>query len=189
MTILYDIYKFLLVNANFALFIATLLLVIVTFLYVIHTKKMADMMVKQAEETSKMAEIMVKEYELKISPIIELKLERITPCEIDVRLFNRGMIPVNLEKIIFKWWYKHKEDKTWTKELNVDKDKSLIKEEPKEFNMRYFPDDFKKDEFPDSKNMSDGDLFGSIEGEIYACYKNIKDEMQTTRPVKIERLL
>jgi hypothetical protein len=150
---------------------------------------MADMMVKQAEETSKMAEIMVKEYELKISPIIELKLERITPCEIDVRLFNRGMIPVNLEKIIFKWWYKHKEDKTWTKELNVDKDKSLIKEEPKEFNMRYFPDDFKKDEFPDSKNMSDGDLFGSIEGEIYACYKNIKDEMQTTRPVKIERLL
>ena len=174
MNILYDIYKFLLVNANFALFIATLLLVIVTLLYVIHTKKMA--------------EIMVKEYDLKISPIIELKLERIIRSEIDVKLFNRGMIPVNLEKVIFKWWYKHKKDRTWTKEGNVGQDKSLIKEEPKEFYMRYFPDDFKKDEFPDSKNMSDDDLFGSIEGEIYACHKNIKDEMQTTRPVKIERL-
>ncbi len=78
-------------------------LVIVTYFYMRHTKRMAD--------------IMVREYELKISPFIEIELTYKSRGELNFTLFNRGTIPVDIEKVVFEWWFRGKNDKTWTIDL------------------------------------------------------------------------
>jgi hypothetical protein len=166
---------------NTALVIATLLLVVITFLYMLHTKrladetkKMADMMVRQAEETSKMVDIMSREYELKTSRFIELKPTEKSAGQIILKLFNRGDIPVTIIEVTLEWWFREKPDKAWTFE---NKDKSgkgeiLSKDKPVNIPFVYSVDELRKEEYPKSKNMSREELLSSVTGKLCLFYSD-----------------
>ena len=153
--------------------ILVLALVIVTYFYMRHTKRMAD--------------IMVMEYELKVSPFIEIELTYKSRGELDFTLFNRGTIPVDIDKVVFEWWFRGKKDKTWTIDLKIDE--ALTKEKPILKPLSYSINNMVKDEFPESKQMSPEQLYHSIEGKIYAFFWNIKKEIHRTREVKIPSLV
>ncbi|MCJ7459633.1 MAG: hypothetical protein MUP17_11665 [candidate division Zixibacteria bacterium] len=185
MGILTDIYKFFLTNANFALFIATLLLVMVTFLYVLYTKKMAEMMVKQADETKKMADIMVREYELKTSPVIEFQLRPKTPGQVNVSLYNRGFHTVEIKKVVFEWWDVNSPDKKYVKENEINK--MLNMEEPIKTDFVIDDGDL-KNVFPEYVYESRIDLFRLINGLLYANCLTKEGKIQRAGELKIKNL-
>lgn len=192
MNILIDIYEFFSANANFALFIATLLLVIVTFLYVLYTRRMADTMVKQAAETKRMADIMTKEFELKVSSIVEAIVNRrqhtVQGFSIGVEVYNRGFYPVFLKEVILDWWYiKDKKigDSIHSKQIN----KFLSPKEPITISLDFGDDQLQKEEFRESKELNSSQLGRITAGIIYAVYKDdFRNSPQRSIEVSLEHL-
>jgi len=178
---LYDVFKFLRDNANFALFIATFLLVIVTFLYVLYTKKMAKMMVKQADETKRMADIMFREYELKKSPsFIEIEPREPSEGQVILKLSNRGDNPVTVETVNLEWWFREKPDKTWVlkNRNNTMKGKNLSKYRPIDIPFIYDIEGLRKEEYPKSKEMSKEELRSSVTGRFCFYYLDFEGSRQ-----------
>ena len=93
-------------------------LVVVTFLYMRHTKRLAD-------DTKRMADIMAQEFELKIAPIIQIE-KRDAHFQgnfgsTNFEIINKGSLPVHIAKIVLEWWHKEFPDKIDKKEVEIDK--------------------------------------------------------------------
>jgi hypothetical protein len=148
---------------------------------------MAEMMLKQADETMKMADIMFREYELKITPFVELRLGISKPRRIGVQLINHGSVPVMVEEVVFEWWFWSRLEKTYLieKELN----KILSKDEPISSEIEFSDLDLVKDEYPDSRNKAGKELSDLITGKVYAYFLNKEGVRLQTNEVRKERIL
>jgi len=151
-----------------ALVIATLLLVLVTFLYMLHTKRLAD-------ETKKMANIMVREFELKVSPIVEINFSRSHGSggfSYGLKIVNRGFFPVYLEEIILDWWYINNITTLYSIRKKINK--LLSRQEPIETSLDFSDGELQKEEYPESKNLQGTQLGKITAGNIYALCKDIR---------------
>ena len=95
-------------------------LVVVTYLYMRHTKRMAD-------DTKRMADIMAEEFEFRTAPFIVIdQLSCEFPSEaIGVKIFepkitNKGFLPVHIVKIVLEWWYKKSPSEIYQKEISIE---------------------------------------------------------------------
>lgn len=82
-------------------------LLVVTLLYTLATRRMAREMKSQSE-------IMQREFEIRIAPLVELKIRKqlvnvLNPIS-TVTVNNKGFYPVKLEYIFFRLWYREKPD-------------------------------------------------------------------------------
>jgi hypothetical protein len=173
------------VFANWALVIATMVLALITFFYMRHTKRLAD-------DTKRMADIMVQEFEIRVTPLLVIKrLPSNTGStrELHFIVTNRGFLPVHITKIIFEGWPKVSPSRIFRKETNIDKilgqnesskggdifvqlrkgDISILTpEESKDFNMDQF--------------------LNLCQGKIYFTYIDIHWNEQQTRDWSLEQL-
>ena len=128
-------------------------LLIVTYLYMRRTKRLAD-------DTKRMADMMIRDYELKVAPLIDVQfrstLHSSQGFKIQFTLTNRGFYPVRAEKIILSWWYKKEPINACyiEKDLNV----YLDKDHPISETIRLRDDELKKPEFPESMRLSGAHL-------------------------------
>jgi len=85
------------IMANWALVVLTLGLLIVTIIYAVYTRKLAD-------DTKGMADIMVREFELKVAPIIDIRLGTRSHSregfQIQCLLSNLGSYPVRPNRLL-----------------------------------------------------------------------------------------
>ncbi len=102
---------------NWAIVIITIGLLIVTYLYMQHTRRLAD-------DTKRMADIMAREFELRIAPFIVVdKLPwtgGIDSREYHPVFTNRGFLPIHIMKIIFEGWTKKSPSRVFRKEIKID---------------------------------------------------------------------
>jgi hypothetical protein len=168
-----------LVIANFALVAVTIGLVIVTWLYVGHTKRLAD-------DTKRMADMIGREFELKMS-FVELEITYAYHCEIGLSIFNEGIFPVEIQKVIFRWWPRNKPDVI--NEIERVCGKTVSNKTKIDYPIRLFEQDFIKEEFPDGKGKSLKEIVGLIDGEVYATFINYEGEHKVTKPCKTPRLI
>jgi len=141
--------------------LAILGLLAVTYMYMRHTKRMAD--------------IMAQEFELRTAPFIVGEGEQV-PCEfpagaIGAKIFkpkitNIGFQPVRIVRIVLAWWYKKSPSQVYPKLTNID---CFLKiNDPKEFRIPFDKGDMIKDE--ESKNLDFPQLRRLSSGKIYAVY-------------------
>jgi len=93
---------------NVFLVVATFMLVIVTFRYMIHTEKMARKMGEQVD-------VQKREFDLKIRPVPNIRAELVsttgTTFKIRFRIFNGGLSPFYLELIVLKFCHSEMPEK------------------------------------------------------------------------------
>ena len=166
---------------NIASIAIAIALVVVTYLYMQHTKRLAD-------DTKRMANIMVQEFELKIAPIIQIeKRDGSFQGNFGSRNFeiiNKGSLPAHIAKIVLEWWYEELLDKIYRKEVIIDK--VLGGGEPRKFTITVNKGDMVKDDFEKSKNLSLHQLVGLSKGKIYAIYIDRNGNEHKTRDFPLE---
>jgi len=157
-------------------------LVVVTYLYMRYTKRLAD-------ETKRMANIMVKGFELKIAPIIQIeKRDGSFHGNFGSRnseIINKGSLPAHIAKIVLEWWYEELPDKVYRKEEIIDK--VLGEGEPRKFAITVNKSDMLKDDFEKSKNLGLNQLLGLSKARIYATYIDRNGNEYKTRDFSLER--
>jgi len=156
-------------------------LVLVTFLYMRHTKRLA-------EDTKRMADIMAQEFELKIAPIIQIE-KRDAHFQgnfgsTNFEIINKGSLPVHIVKIVLEWWHREEPDRIYKNEVEIDK--VLAGGEPKKFTIQSNKGDMLKGAFEKSKDRSLWELRGLTKGKIYAIYKDRNENEYKTRDFLLE---
>jgi hypothetical protein len=126
-------------------------LVIITYLYMRHTKRLAN-------DTKRMADMMVREFELRIAPFIVI--DQLSSArgknskQYDPIISNKGSLLVPIKKIVQEWWYKESPGKTYRKETVIDK--TLGKGEStryQEYVIMLNKGDMVTDDFEQSKDL------------------------------------
>jgi hypothetical protein len=162
------------VFANWALVITTMVLALITFFYMRHTKRLAD-------DTKRMADIMAQEFESKIAPIIQIeKRDGSLQGDFGSRNFeimNKGSLPVHIAKIVLEWWYKELPKTIDTKELIIDK--VLGGGESRTFTIKSNKGDLLRNN-SERKDLSFYQLRGLVTGKIHAiCTDRNGNELKT----------
>lgn len=158
---------------NLCLALGSIGLLIVTLVYTLATRRMAREMKSQSE-------MMQKEFEIRIAPLVELK---ITPQLVNVlnpistvTVNNKGFYPVKFEYIFFHLWYREKPDTAEPGLIQIDrwleKGQSLTR-------VIRFP--FSK--IPLFKNASDVNGHGMASVELH--FTDIQKEQFTLNKGKI----
>jgi len=157
------------VFASLVLAGATAALAIITFFYMRHTKKMAD--------------IMVQEFNLKIAPILEVKVgstEEESLKEYRPVISNKGFLPVHIKRIILEWWYKEQPSVKYTKQMEVDELLGRKESIKRQVTITLGEEEMRKDCFEKSKKSKFKQLLTLAEGRIYCTYLNINGREQKT---------
>lgn len=146
--------------------VAILGLLAVTYMYMRHTKRMAD--------------IMVRDYETKVAPLIDIqvgmKSHSSRGFRIEFKLFNRGFYPVRTERIVLKWWYKNAPKRPYlvSKELHtyLDKDRPISEA------VELHDDNFKKQEFPESMQLHGSNLGKIVSASVWLNFYDVRGRRQ-----------
>jgi hypothetical protein len=155
--------------ANWGLVIATMVLVLITFFYMRHTKRMAD--------------IMKQEFELRIAPFIvidELRPTRGTNVrEYHPAITNSGFLPVHIMKIILEGWPKGSPSRIFRKETKIDRQLGRNQSiEAGDFVIQLRKDDLSISAFEEGRDYDFNQFLDSSEGKIYFTYidRNTKEQ-------------
>lgn len=152
-----------LVVTNFSLVIVTAGLVLVTWLYVRHTKRMAD--------------IMAKGFEYRVSPLIKvIQIGRLGLSFKPIRIENIGFYPVFLEEVELDWWYTENKEKIYSKREKINQ--WLTNNEEKDLSLGLDEHDLQKDEYPESKNLNGSQLVNKTSGILYLSCKDVEGRQQ-----------
>ena len=131
---------------SWALVILTLGLLIVTYMYMQHTKRLAD-------DTKRMADIMARDYEDKVAPLIEVEVKPASHStrgfEIPCFVSNLGEYPITAKKLVMEWWYRKRPSKRTRVERALD-DKLLKRGEPIPVEMHLTDGVIKNEEIPET---------------------------------------
>jgi len=169
--------------ASWALVMATIVLAIITYCYMRHTKKLAD-------ETKKMADIMVKDFEVKVTPLIDMKVRRLHSTrgfENTITLLNQGFYPIRIHKIVMKWWYESKPTNPYYKEEPVDG--YLYKDNPISKTITIRDDEIKNPEFPESEPLNGAHLGKIVAASILVSFYDVNGRVQQTTPKVLDPLM
>ena len=172
------------VFANWALVIATMVLALITFFYMRHTKRLAD-------DTKRMADIMVREFELKVVPIIDIQIgSRMHSSQgfgIQVKIFNRGFYPVRTGKILMRWWYKKGQPSSRVIEKNLNK--LLDKDNPITETLQLRDDEVKNPDVPETQNLNGYHLGRIVAASIWLEFDDMTGKVQRTREILLDPLM
>lgn len=138
---------------SWALVILTLGLLIVTYMYMRHTKRLADDTKRMADGTKRMADIMARDYEDKVAPLIDVEVKPAShsargfriPCFVS----NLGEYPITANKLVMEWWYRKKPSQRRRLERALD-DKLLKRGEPIPVEMHLTDGVIKNEEIPET---------------------------------------
>jgi len=90
-------------DAHWSLVIVTFLLLVVTYLYARQTKKLAN-------DTKRMADIMKADYDIRVSPLLEVNFPSRDRNGAGVTLINRGECKFDVVKIALVWNFRNSQD-------------------------------------------------------------------------------
>jgi hypothetical protein len=174
------------IMANWALVILTLGLLIVTIIYAVYTRKLAD-------DTKRMADIMVQEFELRIAPFIvidQLPSTRGTNVrEYHPMITNKGFLTVHIMKIILEGWSKGTPSKIFRKERKIDKFLGRNESIPYgQFVIQLRKNDVPIDTLEEGKGSDFNQFLDSSQGKIYFTYVDRDEKEQRTRDHYLEHL-
>lgn len=162
--------------ANWAVVILTLGLVIVTFWYMRHTKRLAD-------DTKRMADIMARDYEDKVAPLIDVEVRSASHYtggfEIPCFISNLGEYPVRAKKLVMEWWYRKKPSQRRRVERALD-DKLLKRGEPIPVEMHLDDDVIKNDEIPETLEREGYNLGILVAASIWLEFLDKNDTPRQT---------
>ena len=163
--------------ANWALVILTFGLVIVTFLYMRHTKRMAD--------------IMAREYESKVTPLVDIKISRRHSSEgfkIQCTLVNRGFRAIRTQKLVMKWWYKNQPA---TSHLKVEElaDGILDKDGPISRTITIRDDEIKNPEISETQSLEGYHLGKIVAARIWLDFYDVEGQVQSTATKALDPLM
>lgn len=138
---------------SWALVILTLGLLIVTYMYMRHTKRLANDTRRMADDTKRTADIMAGDYEDKVAPLIDVEIRPAShfgrsfkiPCFIS----NLGEYPITAKKLVMEWCYRKERSKCRRVEKVLD-DKLLKKGDPIPVEMHLEDDVIKNEEIPET---------------------------------------
>jgi hypothetical protein len=164
--------------SNIASIVVAVALVVVTYLYMRHTKRMAD--------------IMVREFELKVAPIIDIRLGTRSHSsegfEIQCLLSNLGFYPVRADKVVMKWWYKMETTRSRLIEMRLDK--SLDKGNPPiTVPIKLRDSEIVTPEFPESEKLSGYHLGRIIAASIWLEFYDMTGKARRTREMILDPLM
>jgi hypothetical protein len=156
--------------------VAIVVLVLVTYKYMQHTKKMAD--------------IMAQEFELRIAPFIvidQLPSTRGTNVrEYHPTIANKGFLTVHIMKIILEGWPEGTPSKIFRKEVKIDK--FLGRNESIPFVIQLRKNDVPIGTPEEIKGSDFNQFLDSSQGKIYFTYVDRDEKEQRTRDHYLERL-
>jgi len=160
--------------------IIAIALVVVTYLYMRHTKRLAN-------DTKRMADIMSQEFELKIAPIIQIEKRdghfQGNFGSINYEIINKGLEPVHIREIVLLWWYKEMPSENGKKEVKIDG--VMAAGELKKFTIQLSKRDF----VGNNSAGKDKNLFslrGLITGKMYAIWIDRNGNEFKTRDFLLE---
>lgn len=172
------------IMANWALVVLTLGLLIVTIIYAVYTRKLAD-------DTKRMADIMVREFELKVAPIIDIRLGTRSHSsegfQIQCLLSNLGSYPVRPNKIVMKWWYKM--DLTRSHLIEIKLDKSLDKGNPITVPIKIRDDEIVTPDIPESEKLSGYHLGRIVVASIWLEFYDMTGKARRTSEMILDPLM
>jgi hypothetical protein len=173
------------VFASWALVIATMVLALITFFYMRHTRGLAEHTQRLANETKRMADIMAREFELRIAPFIII--DQLSPLggrsskHFQPVICNKGSLPVLIKRIVLEWWYKDTPAKSYRKEAKIDK--ALGKGESTksgDYVIKLTKEDMEMDNYKESQNLEFIQLLALAQGKIYCIYADVDGKEQKT---------
>jgi hypothetical protein len=166
---------------NIASIIIAVALVVVTYLYMQHTKRLAD-------DTKRMADIMAREFELRIAPFIIIELSTSggrSSKHFQPVICNKGSLPVLIKRIVLEWWYKDLPANSYRKETKIDK--ALGKGESTksgDYVIKLTKEDMERDDYKESQNLDFIQLLTLAKGKLYCIYADVDGKEQKTRDLK-----
>ncbi len=96
-----NILEWIIENPNLLLFFVTLIYVIITFKYMIATRRMANTLKEESE-------IMKKEFNIKMRPLVKISVSVYKyggyVGTIKIRILNYGFFPIILDRFIYSYW-------------------------------------------------------------------------------------
>ncbi len=173
------------VFANWVLVIATVVLALITFFYMRHTKMLAD-------ETKRMADIMSQEFGIRVTPLLVIKrLPNNTGStrEFHFIVTNGGFLPVHIAKIIFEGWPKSSPFRIFRKETKIDR--TLVQNESSkggDIFIQLRKSDISILTAEESKDFDMDQFLNHCQGKIYFTYIDIHWNEQQTRDWNLEQL-
>lgn len=163
---------------SWAIVIITIALLIVTYLYMQHTKRLAD-------DTKRMADIMGQEFELRIAPFIVVDrlpwTGGINSREYHPVVTNRGFLPIHIVNIILEGWSRKSPSMVFRTETKIDKtlgSNDSIKEGECIITLR--KSDVSIEDIGESEDTDFNNFLYSSEGKIYFTYLDRNGEEQKT---------
>ena len=172
-----------LIAANWALVIATVVLAVITFFYMRHTKRLAD-------DTKRMADALVKDYELKVRPILDFDIGGKRTfgegIEVQFEFLNGGEIPIVLKQLIFTWWFiklpqmkrSIKNTLNWT----------IHKQKPVEKWIKFDEYRFREKEPEETKSLEGGNFYSCITGVFRVEYLDAFGKLYS-KEIHVENLI
>ena len=169
------------VLASWALVIITAIVALITFLYMRHTRRLAD-------DTKRMADVIVEESKPQIAPNIQIEKRggkfQGNCGSRDFEVINKGASPARVSKFVLEWWYKRSPDKIYTMPEVIDK--VLGGGESQPLTIPVNKGDMVKDDFQEGKSLSLHQLRGLAKGRAYAIYIDRNGNEDKTRDFPLE---
>jgi hypothetical protein len=154
--------------------VAIVVLVVVTYKYMQHTKRMAN--------------IMAREFELRIAPFIIIELSTSggrSSKHFQPVICNKGSLPVLIKRIVLEWRYKDSPANSYRKETKIDK--ALGKGESTklgDYVIKLTKEDMERDDYKESQNLDFIQLLTLAKGKLYCIYADVDGKEQKTRDLK-----
>lgn len=154
--------------------VATVVLVVVTYKYMQHTKSMAN--------------IMARGFELRIAPFIIIELSTSggrSSKHFQPVICNKGSLPVLIKRIVLEWWYKDSPANSYRKETKIDK--ALGKGESTksgDYVIKLTKEDMERDDYKESQNLDFIQLLTLAKGKLSCIYADVDGKEQKTRDLK-----
>jgi hypothetical protein len=154
--------------------VAIVVLVVVTYKYMQHTKRMAN--------------IMAREFELRIAPFIIIELSTSggkSSKHFQPVICNKGSLPVLIKRIVLEWWYKDSPANNYRKETKIDK--VLGKGESTnsgDYVIKLTKEDMERDDYKESQNLDFIQLLTLAKGKLYCIYADVDGKEQKTGDLK-----
>jgi len=166
------------VFANWALVIVTMVLALITFFYMRHTKRMAY-------ETKRMADVMVRDYETRIMPLLDIQVKGPSHSsqgfEIPITISNLGNDPIKVKKLVMKWWYKNHPEKV-PQEIPKEFDVWLKRNDPVTALFLLGDGQIKNSEIPESQNLNGVHLGAIVAASFWLEFHDNKtDKIQSSK--------
>jgi hypothetical protein len=158
---------------NIASIVIAVALVVVTYLYMRHTKRLAD-------DTKRMADALVKDYELRVRPILDFDVgSRMSSAEgitVYFKFFNAGEIPIKLNHLIFTWWFKSHPQMQHS--ISKDLNRTIYKRERWEHKIQFGEHEFRQHEPEGTKSLKPYDFYKHVSGIFRIEYFDVYDKLE-----------